>query len=123
MYEGLKHLHLTAVALSLLFLTLQVIAHIFDTKMKDAKWLKVLPHIIQTVLIVTAISLCVIIAQYPFVHDWVTSKLIGLVAYILLAVLAVKWARTNAMRVFAFLGAVAWLGLTAKVAFSKMPLF
>ena len=32
MYEGLKHLHLTAVALSLLFLTLQVIAHIFDRK-------------------------------------------------------------------------------------------
>lgn len=123
MNTAFKHLHLTAVALSLLFLTLQVIAHIFDTKMKDAKWLKVLPHIIHTVLIVTAIGLCISISQYPFIHDWVTSKLIGLVAYILLAVLAVKWARTNAMRIFAFIGAIAWLGLTAKVAFSKMPLF
>ncbi|MEN8771160.1 MAG: SirB2 family protein [Glaciecola sp.] len=118
-----KHLHLTAIALSLLFLILQVATHLMDSKMKEAKWLKVLPHIINTVLIITAIGLCVTLAQYPFVHDWVTSKLIGLVAYVLLAVVAVKWARTNAMRVFALIGAVAWLGLTGKIAITKTALF
>ena len=123
MYMAFKHLHLTAIALSLLFLILQVVAHLMDSKMKEAKWLKVLPHIINTVLIITAIGLCVTLAQYPFVHDWVTSKLIGLVAYILLAVVAVKWARTNAMRVFALIGAVAWLGLTGKIAITKTALF
>ena len=123
MYTAFKHLHLTAIALSLLFLILQVVAQVMDSKMKDAKWLKVLPHIINTVLIITAVGLCVTSAQYPFVHDWVTSKLIGLVAYVLLAIVAVKWARTNAMRVFALIGAVAWLVLTGKVAISKAPLF
>ncbi len=123
MYMAFKHLHLTAIALSLLFLILQVVTQVMDSKMKDAKWLKVLPHIINTVLIITAVGLCVTLAQYPFVHDWVTSKLIGLVAYVLLAIVAVKWARTNAMRVFALIGAVAWLVLTGKVAISKAPLF
>ncbi len=123
MYMAMKHLHLTAIALSLLFLILQVVSHLLDSKMKDAKWLKILPHIINTVLILTAIGLCVSLAQYPFVHAWVTSKLIGLVAYVLLALVAVKWARTNAMRVFALIGAIAWLVLTGKVAISKAPLF
>lgn len=47
----------------------------------------------------------------------------GSVAYVLLALVAVKWARTNAMRVFALIGAIAWLVLTGKVAISKAPLF
>ncbi len=123
MYTILKHLHLTTIALSVLFLILQVVSHLFDHKMKDAKWLKVLPHIIHTVLLVSAVGLCIQLAQYPFVDAWVTSKLLGLVAYVILGVLAIKWARTNAMRVFALVGAIAWLVLTGKVAFTKLPLF
>lgn len=123
MYMMFKHLHLTALGLSLVLLTLQFIAHTFDMKFKEAKWLKVLPHIAYTVLLGSAIGLCVVLEQYPFVHAWVTSKLIGLVLYVLMATLIIKWARNNAMRVVGFIGALTWVMITVQVAFSKTPLF
>jgi uncharacterized membrane protein SirB2 len=123
MYMMFKHLHLTALGLSVVMLTLQFIGHTFDMKFKDAKWLKIVPHIVYTILLGSAIGLCIVLNQYPFVDAWVTSKLIGLVLYVLMATLIVKWARNNAMRVVGYIGALTWLLITMQVAFSKTPIF
>ena len=63
---------------------------------------KILPHIIDTLLLTSAIWLAVSIQQYPFTQHWLTAKVIGLVAYIILGSLALKRARTDAGKNMAF---------------------
>jgi len=46
---------------------------------------RLLPHLVDSTLLLSAITLAVMIGQYPFSAGWVTAKVIGLLAYILLA--------------------------------------
>jgi uncharacterized membrane protein SirB2 len=60
--------------------------------------------------------------QYPFVHGWLTAKLCGLLAYILLGVMALKRGRTLAIRARYFgLALFAYLYIVS-VALTRSPL-
>ncbi|MDO6806262.1 SirB2 family protein, partial [Wenyingzhuangia sp. 1_MG-2023] len=50
----------------------------------------ILPHVIDTILLVFAIWLCVLIGQYPIVDGWLTGKVIGLVVLIGAGVVAIR---------------------------------
>lgn len=123
MYMMAKHLHLTAVVLSILLFILRFVWSQFDANALQKKWLKIVPHIVDTVLLASAIWLCVILSQYPFVQSWLTFKVLGVIAYILLGLVALKWASSAAGRWLGFLGALGVLTATAMVAVTKQPLF
>jgi hypothetical protein len=57
---------------------------------------RVLPHIVDTVLLASAIAMAVISAQYPFAAGWLTAKLIGLLIYIGCGTMALKRGRSQA---------------------------
>jgi len=71
------------------------------------KVFNIVTHAINGLLLVTAGMLCVQLGQYPFVEGWVTAKLIGLVLYVVLGVIAMKKADirmfVGALLVFAYL--------------------
>ncbi|MEG3768137.1 SirB2 family protein [Alteromonas sp. 14N.309.X.WAT.G.H12] len=123
MYMMFKHIHLTAIALSVFLFVLRFIWSQFSPSVLEKKWLKITPHIVDTILLLSALCLCVILNQYPFVQGWLTFKVVGLVAYILLGLFALKWARNAPLKWIGFIGALTWLGLIAKVAVTKQPLF
>lgn len=122
MYLFVKHLHLTVVAISVSLFVLRFIWHLTGSPLLQKKWVKVVPHVVDTVLLASALTLCVLISQYPFVHSWLTEKVMGVVLYILMGFFTLKWARNNAMRCIGFVGALSWLLFTAKVAVFKQPL-
>ncbi len=70
-------------------------------------WVKVVPHIIDTVLLASAIALTLRIQQYPFTHDWLTAKVLGLLLYIALGMIALKRGRSRRVRLLAWLAALA----------------
>jgi len=123
MYMMAKHLHLTAVALSILFFIFRFIWSQLDASALSKKWVKILPHIIDTVLLASAIWLCVILSQYPFVNAWLTFKLVGVVLYIVFGLFALKKAKTTLSKWAFFVAAIAVLMATAMVAVTKQPLF
>jgi uncharacterized membrane protein SirB2 len=123
MYMMMKHLHITAVVLSVLLFVLRFIWLQMDAQVMQRKWVKIVPHIIDTVLLASAITLCILLAQYPFVHGWVTAKVLGVIAYILLGFGALKWAKSKGMQWGTFVLALATIVFTFKVAISKQPLF
>ncbi len=51
-------------------------------------WVKILPHIVDTVLLISAVFLALRIEQYPLTHGWLTAKVAGLVVYIGLGLVA-----------------------------------
>ena len=122
MYMMVKHLHLTAVALSLTLFVLRFFWTVRGSQMMSKKWVKIVPHVIDTVLLLSALTLCVLISQYPFVNAWLTEKVLGVVLYILMGFWTLKWARTTPLKALGFVGALAWLVFVAKVAVFKQPL-
>ncbi len=120
MYMALKHTHLLLVALSLSLLVLRFVLSLKGSALLQRKFLKIAPHVVDTLLLLSAVGLMLTINQYPFVTPWLTDKFIGVLAYIALGVMAFK-GRTLTLRVFAFIGAIGWLVLVVKVAITKTP--
>jgi len=64
------------------------------------RWVRVLPHVVDTALLASAIALAVALGQYPLVNGWLTAKLAGLLAYIVLGSIALKRGRTRKIRIW-----------------------
>lgn len=122
MYILVKHLHVTCVVLSLSLLFVRFFWQLKGSPMLDKKWVKVVPHVVDTFLLLTAATLCVLISQYPFVQPWLTEKFIAVLAYIAMGVMALK-GRTKALRAVALVGALGWIAMIGKLAVTKQPLF
>ncbi|WP_337842599.1 SirB2 family protein [Rheinheimera sp.] len=120
MYMALKHSHMLFVALSVAFLVVRFLLSLKAPAVLQNKFFKIAPHLIDTLLLLTAVGLMWTIQQYPFQTPWLTDKLIGVLAYIALAFMALK-GRTLVLRWLAFLGALSWLVMVAKVAVTKTP--
>ena len=122
-YYGLvKHIHLTAAGLSFLGFLLRGYWMLTGSGLLRKKPVKVLPHVVDTVLLVAAIYLVVASHQYPFVVNWITAKVLLLVVYIVAGTIALKRGRTKRKRVIAFLISVVSICAIFAIAMAKPAL-
>ncbi len=121
-YFALKHLHITFAALSGLLFLVRGIWMLSASPRLQARWVKIVPHVVDTLLLASAIGLAVWSSQYPGQSPWLTAKVVALVAYIVLGTIALKRGRTQAVRVSAFFGALACFAYIVAVAVTKNPL-
>lgn len=121
-YTVVKHIHMSCAGLSGAFFVLRGSWMLRDSPMLQAKFVKVAPHVIDTLLLVTALTLAIISAQYPFVQAWITAKLLALILYIVLGTIALKRGKTRAIRVTALVAALLIFAYIGAVAFTKNPL-
>lgn len=118
-YLAIKHLHMTCAALSGSFFFLRGIWMLRESPLLQRRWVKIAPHIIDTILLGSALTLAVWSSQYPFAQNWLTAKLIALVAYILLGTVALKRGKTKTVRAAAFVAALAVFAYIIKVAVTR----
>lgn len=118
---SLKLIHVSAAALSVGLFGLRGLWMLIDSPLREARWTRVVPHVIDTVFLVTGIWLAVRIGQYPFVQPWLTAKVLGLVAYIVLGSIALNRGRTWAIRAAAFVAALAVFAYIVGVARVRHP--
>ena len=118
----LKYLHVTCVILSGTGFFIRGVWMIRESSWLRKKWVRVLPHIIDTTLLVSAILLALQIQQYPFVHGWLTAKVLALVAYIAIGVVGLKYGKTKKIRVIAWLVAMSIFGYIVLVALTQQVL-
>ncbi|MCK8515873.1 SirB2 family protein [Methylonatrum kenyense] len=121
-YGLIKSIHQLSAALSLFLFILRGSLAIFQTPGFPNKHLiHVIPHVVDTILLTSAIVLAVMARQTPFVDHWLTAKVIALLVYIALGSLALKRARTLAGRLVSLSLALATFGYIVWVAFTKNP--
>ena len=120
-YSLLKAIHVTAVAWSLALFVLRAIWRMRDSPRLAERWVRVVPHVVDTVLLASAIALAIMLENYPGTHAWLTAKVVGLVAYIVLGSVAIKRGRTPAVRGVAFVAALAVFAYIVSVAITKSP--
>lgn len=121
-YLTLKHIHMACAAFSGAFFFVRGAWMLAGSGMLTRRWVRTLPHLVDSLLLASAIGLAVWSAQYPFDRPWLTAKVIALVAYILLGTVALK-GRTLALRATAFVAALATFGYIVAVAVTRNPLF
>ena len=119
MYFAIKNLHVTCVVFSATGFLLRGLWMMTGNTLLQHKLTRVLPHVIDSLLLLSAIALAVMIQQYPFAADWVTAKVIGLLAYILLGTVALKRGRTLGVRALAFVGALLVYAWIVSIALTK----
>ena len=122
MYLAVKYVHVISVVLSLTGFFLRGILMMRDSPLLGVRWVRVLPHINDTVLLIAALSLAAMSGQYPFVVDWVTAKVFGIIAYIILGALALREASTRRSRIACWLASMAVFGWIVSVALTRQPL-
>lgn len=121
MYEISKHLHQTFMLLSVLLFVARLVLTMKASPLLHKKVWKIAPHVIDTLWIISAIVLCLMVQQYPFVTPWVTEKLLAFAMYIFMVIFALKLAKTNLMRLIGGVGAISWLAYAGMVAVKKHP--
>lgn len=104
MYLLVKNIHITAVTCSLCFFVMRAVWMLMQAPLLQLRWVRILPQVIDSILLLSAIALTLIIHQYPFSAPWLTAKVIALLGYIGFGTLALKRGKTLAQR-------KVWLGL------------
>ena len=120
-YEAVKSLHVGCVALSISLFTLRAALQWQNVAWRRWRVLRIAPHVVDTVLLGSALWLCWMIGQYPFVQGWLTAKVLALVAYILLGRMALGRTTAKGQRLVAFVAALCCVGYIVGVALTHSP--
>lgn len=120
-YVLAKHIHVACVILSLAGFVARGGLMLAGSPLLHARLVRVAPHVVDTLLLASALWLSWMLRQYPFVHGWLTAKVLGLVAYVVLGALALRRGRTKALRAWALAGALLAAAYVVAVAFTKDP--
>jgi uncharacterized membrane protein SirB2 len=121
-YGASKFVHVGCVAASYALFFVRGIWMMREPALLQRRWVKVVPHLVDTLLLASAIALAVMSKQYPLANGWLTAKVVGLFIYIGLGSVALKRGKTRRMRVAAWLAAQAVFLYIVAVALTRNPL-
>jgi len=121
-YPEIKWVHIAAVIASGSLFALRGAGALTGARWPMWAPLRYLTYTIDTVLLTAALMLATILHQYPFVHGWLTAKVLLLVLYIVLGTFALRRARTSRARAWCYLAALAVFLLIVSVARAHHPL-
>ena len=117
----LKSLHVILAYATVVGFILRAFWSLSDNAVSQAllktKAARILPHVIDTALLVIGIALAVM-AQISLVEGWLAAKLAGLAAYIGFGVLTLR-GRSNALKSVGLFGALLSVGYVFAVAFTR----
>ena len=121
MYATIKMLHMACATLSATGFALRGALMLIDSPLLARRWIRIAPHVNDTILLAAAIALALTLGQFPFVQPWLTAKVLGLFAYIGLGTVALGRRYDKRVRVLCWLAAMAVFGYIVSVAISKNP--
>ena len=120
-YEFVKYIHVSAIILSVSGFTLRVILKLRDSAYQTKYWFKKLPHIIDTLLLLSALTMVYILGVNPLTTFWLAEKITGLLIYILLGMIALRWGKTRQIKKLAAFLAIVVFSYIVYVAHYKTP--
>lgn len=120
-YAVLKLIHVASVIVSYALFFLRGVWLMQDSEKLRQRWVKILPHIVDTILLTSAIALAMIIQQNPLENSWLTAKVAGLLLYIGLGMIAIRFGKTRRTKIIAWIAAQCVFIYIVLVALTKSP--
>ncbi len=118
-YGVLLFIHVGTVIISITGFVVRGVWMMQSSALLQQRWVRTAPHINDMLLLASAIALVVITSEYPGPSSWINAKIVALVAYIMLGIIALNRGKTMQVRVTAWVLAVAVYAYMVLVAFSK----
>lgn len=118
-YLLLKQIHVSTAVISITLFVVRGIWMMAWPHLLTLKTVRVIPHIVDTILLASALLLAWHISQYPFMHGWLTAKIIALAVYIVLGSIALKYGSSKSVRIIAWVLALATFAYIVAVAITK----
>ncbi|EIB99055.1 SirB2 family protein [Pantoea anthophila] len=125
-YPLIKNLHLVTVWITVTLFLLRFYWLRRGSPLLTRRWVRILPHVNDTLLLLSGVALVMITHFYPFTPQgsWLTEKLLAVIIYIALGFVALsRRPRTDRTRWIAFLVALIALVTIITLALTKMPLW
>ena len=120
-YVVIKTVHQTAVALSVTGFFARGWASLSGAAWPRQRLARTLPHVIDTVLLASALLLAGVLGLTPANAPWLTAKIVGLLVYIALGMVALRPGRPATVRAAAWLAALLTFAWIVSVAITKSP--
>jgi uncharacterized membrane protein SirB2 len=117
----LKAVHVGCVVVSYGLFFVRGLWMIGDSPLLRQRWVRILPHVNDTLLLAAAVALALTVGQYPLTDAWLTAKVSGLVAYIGLGTVAMKARRPRRVRIAAWVAAQGVFVYIVAVALTRNP--
>ena len=119
MYLELKYSHIILVTISISLFQYRFLLKTLNKPL--SKLLKILPHLNDTLLFITGISLAFIAGFNPLIHAWLLAKLTALLLYIGFGIVALK---SRGLRcIISYIIATLMVVFMVLAALNKSPLF
>lgn len=118
----LKLIHLSAVVLSFTLFFLRGLWLLQGSPIMRQRWVRIAPHGIDTVLLASAVGLARQLGVTPGNSPWLAAKIVALLLYIGLGMLAFRHARSPRMRLVAWLCALLTFAYIVLAAVTHDPL-
>ncbi len=120
-YATIKTVHMTAVAISFTGFFARGVGMLRGAAWVRSRAARTLPHIVDTVLLASAITLAWLLRLNPLETPWLFAKIVGLLAYIGLGMVAIRPGRPAAVRGAAWVAALLVFLYIVSVAYTKSP--
>ncbi len=120
-YAALKIIHVISVIFSYLLFILRGIWMMQNSSILQRRWVKILPHVIDTVLLASAVTLVTMIQQYPGMSTWLSTKIGGLLLYIILGMMALRFGKSRKIKIISWITAQIVFFYIVLVALTKNP--
>lgn len=118
----LKLIHISSVVLSFSLFFMRGIGRLRGSPIMQQRWVKIAPHSVDTVLLVSAVLLAIQLGYSPINSPWLTAKIIALLFYIGLGMVAFRFAKTPRTRLLAWLAALLTFAYIVGAAMTHDPL-
>lgn len=121
-YAILRLIHIGTVYITLGLFVTRGIWMLLDSPRLRERWVKVVPHLNDTLLLTAAVGMLIAGDLNPLVHPWLLVKIAGLLLYIYLGTMALKRGKTKTRRILYFVAALATIGYIIAVAVTKQSI-
>ena len=118
----LKLIHISCALVSIAGFALRGYWMAVDNPLLQHRVAKVLPHVVDTLLLGSALALLFVLHLSPLTQPWLSAKIIALLLYIGLGMVALRFGQSKKIKVCAYLLALLTAGYMVSVAYSKSPL-
>ncbi len=122
-YTVIKLLHITFAAISISGFIARGLLMLRQSSLLQRRWLKVIPHINDSLLLLSAITLAILAGYNPLQHPWLAAKIILLFLYIGFGLMALRFARQRRSRIVFFILAIMTFAWIVVIAINKSVLF
>ncbi len=119
LFDVLKTIHVLSATASIGGFILRGYWMFTASTLLDRRGAKILPHIIDTILLGSAVGMLLIWHSSPFSTGWLSAKVIALLAYIGLGMVALRFGKTRRVRTWCWLMALVVAAYIVSVALTK----